>query len=70
MREEQIYDTLLQLIAQGAVLEQQTREGQRFLLRFEREHMPVPGALALKLVREGHVREGCKMSGRTLWFGV
>ncbi|MGC9184897.1 MAG: hypothetical protein ACP5GC_05550 [Thiomonas sp.] len=70
MREEQIYTLLVRLIAQGASLEEQTREGQRFMLCHEGKRVPVPGALALKLVREGRVRASCKMQGRTLWFGV
>ncbi|MEW6559357.1 MAG: hypothetical protein AB1412_04055 [Pseudomonadota bacterium] len=63
MREEQLYSLLIQLLAQGASLEEQTREGQRFVLCHA-------GALALKLVREGRVRARCKMRGHTLWFGV
>lgn len=70
MREEQLYSLLIQLLAQGASLEEQTREGQRFVLCHAGERVPVPGALALKLVREGRVRARCKMRGHTLWFGV
>lgn len=70
MREEQLYIVLTRLIAQGASLQEQTHAGQRFVLCHEGEHVPVPGALALKLIREGRVRASCKMQGRTLWFGA
>ncbi len=70
MREEQLYTILSQLISQGASLEEQTHAGQRFVLCHAGQRVAVPGALALKLVREGRVRARCKIGGRTLWFGV
>lgn len=70
MREEQLYPLLIQLIAEGARLEEHNSEGQRFVLCHEGQRVPVPGALALKLVREGRLRPSCKMQGRTLWFGA
>jgi hypothetical protein len=70
MREEQLYTLLSQLISQGASLEEQTHAGRRFILRHAGQRLTVPGAVALKLMREGRVREACKVGDRTLWFGV
>jgi hypothetical protein len=70
MREEQLYTLLSQLISQGASLEEQPPAGRRFILRHAGQRLTVPGAVALKLMREGRVREACKVGDRTLWFGV
>jgi hypothetical protein len=70
MREEQLYTLLSRLISQGASLEEQTHAGRRFILRHAGQRLAVPGAVALKLMREGRVREACKVGDRTLWVSV
>lgn len=70
MREERLYPLLVQLLAQGARLEESTSAGRRFTLVAERARQPVSAALALKLEREGRIRALCRVSGRTLWVAV
>lgn len=67
MREERLYPLLVQLLAQGARLEEATSAGRRFTLVAEHERLPVSASLAIKLEREGHIRPLCRVSGKTLW---
>ena len=70
MREEHLYPLLVQLLAQGAWLEESSSAGRRFTLVAESERLPVSAALALKLAREGRIRALCRLSGKTLWVAA
>ena len=70
MREERLYPLLVQLLAQGAKLEESAGAGRRYTLIAERERQPVSAALVLKLEREGRIRALCRVSGRTLWIAA
>ncbi len=70
MREECLYPLLVQLLAQGARLEESPGAGRRFALLAEHERLPLSAALALKLEREGRIRPLCRVGGRTLWVAA
>nr|WP_288119618.1 hypothetical protein [Thiomonas sp.] len=70
MREERLYPLLVQLLAQGARLEESISAGRRFTLIAEHERLPVGAGLAVKLEREGRIRPLCRVGGKTLWVAA
>ena len=70
MNEDCQHSALLHLLSAGATLEEHNHGGQRFTLRYQGQRVEVPGALALKLVREKQVRRGGQSGAIHLWFGV
>ena len=70
MHEERLYPLLVQLLAQGARLEESPGAGRRFTLLAEHERLPLSAALALKLEREERIRPLCRVGGRTLWVAA
>ncbi len=67
MREERLYPLLVQLVAQGATLEESHHAGRRYTLIAGHQRLPISAALGVKLEREGHIRPLCRLSGKTLW---
>lgn len=70
MNEDRQHSALLHLLSAGATLEEHNHGGRRFTLRYQGQRAAVPGALALKLVREQQVRRGGQSGAIRLWFGV
>ncbi len=67
MREERLDPLLVQLVAQGATLEESHRDGRRYTLVAAHQRLSLSAALTVKLEREGHIRPLCHLSGKTLW---
>lgn len=67
MREDQIYVVIVRLLNEGAVLEEYSGEGRRFVLRHGGERAPVPGGVARKLVEDQRVKASCRLGRRVLW---
>jgi hypothetical protein len=70
MREDQMCVAILSLLNEGAVLEEFSGEGRRFVLRQGGERVAVPGGVARKLVEEQRVKASCRLGRRVLWHAA
>lgn len=70
MQEERLYSILIQLLAQGARIEECQRDGSRYTLIHQGQRQCISGALAQKLQREGHIKSICHVSGKRLWMAI
>ena len=56
--------TVLQLLADGAYIEQVSQAPLIFHIRHNREAAPLPGGLMQQLLASGAIKPSCRVSGR------
>jgi hypothetical protein len=70
MHTSQQYHAALELLAQGAVIEETRPAPQAFCLRLAKQRVPFPASLVQQLLGQGRIQLRCRVSGLNTYTGT